>query len=107
MYRRFGRRGILLVMTLLISGCHLSRPGEVRSEAIAACDPQRMAYLEGRFEQLSEAERELLAYCRTAQAAQALSATQEHVDYLADLQFLGLVLGAVSAVLTVIVAAGS
>jgi hypothetical protein len=39
--------------------------------------------------------------CTTAapqQSAQALSATQEHLDYIADLQFIGLVLGLVPAV---------
>ena len=101
MHRPHAMRAILLVLLLLTSGCHLRRPGEIRPEPIAACEPQRIALLEGRFEQITPPERELLEYCRAAQVAQALSATQEHVDYIADLQFLGILLGAASVVLAV------
>ena len=101
MHRIQGVRLTLLVLLLLTAGCHMRRPGEVQPTPIAACEPQRVAILEARYEQITAAERELLSYCRTAQAAQALSATQEHVDYIADLQFLGIVLTAVSVVLAV------
>lgn len=95
-------RAGVLALTLASAGCHLPRPGEVRAEPIAACAPTRLADLEARFAHLSDDDRELLNYCRNAQAAQAVSATQEHLDYIADLQFLGLVLGLVPALAIVI-----
>lgn len=95
-------RAAVLVLALATSGCHLSRPGEIRPEPIPACAPQRIAALEARFEQASATERELLNYCRNAQTAAALSATQEHVDYIADLQFLGILLGLLTGVLTIL-----
>lgn len=103
----FATRAGVLALALLSSGCHIRRPGEVRPEQIAACGPQRIAYLEGRFEQASPAERELLTYCRDAQASTSLRATQEHLDYIADLQFIGIMLGVISAIATVIAAGAS
>lgn len=103
----FGVRAGLLVFSILASGCHLNRPGEVRPEPIAACDPARVTSLEARFELLSPMEREFLTYCRTAQAATSLRASQEHLDYMADLEFIGILLGVVSAVLTLVVAAAN
>lgn len=98
----FGARITVLALSLAVSGCHFTRPGEYRPQTSAACDPQRVAYLEGRFEQASEAERRLLEYCRQAQASEALRATQEHVDYLADLNFVGIVLGLTATVVTIL-----
>ena len=94
---RAGALGLFLARS---AGCHRPRPGEYRPRPSAACEPARISYMEGRFEQLSEPERRLLEYCRQAQATEALRATQEHVDYIADLQFLGIVLGVISVVLT-------
>ena len=92
-----------LALALVASGCHLQRPGEVRPEPIPACEPQRLATLEARFEQASPAEREFLNYCRNAQAATALRATQEHIDWIADVQYIGILLSAFAAVLNFIV----
>lgn len=85
-------RWLVLVLAFILAGCHLPRPGEATPDPVAACSDQRLAELEGRFEHLEDRERELLTYCRTAQAAEALSASQEHLDYQADLQFLGILL---------------
>lgn len=98
----YGARAGILALSLLASGCHVRRPGEVRPELIAACTPERIAALESRFEQTTAAERDFLNYCRTAQTAAALRATQEHVDYLADIQFISILLGLVATVANLI-----
>lgn len=100
-----GARAGVLAFSLLAAGCHIHRPGEVRPEPIAACAPDRVAALESRFTQATPAEREFLNYCRNAQAATSLRATQEHVDYLADLQFIGILLGVVSTLVNLIIIA--
>jgi hypothetical protein len=104
---RGARAGLLLPLALVLSGCHIHRPGEFRPQPIPACEPQRIADLEARFEQITPTERELLTYCRDAEAALALHATQEHVDYIADLQYLGILLGLLTGVLTIVAAVGS
>jgi hypothetical protein len=98
------RAALLFSLAFVLTGCHMSRPGEYRPQPIPACDPQRIAYLESHFEEATPTERELLTYCRDAEAAGALHATEEHLDYIADLQFLGILLGLATGVLTVVVA---
>ena len=93
----------ILALAVALGGCHLNRPGEYKPARIIGCEPEQITALESRFAQLTEGERELLRYCRAAQQAEALRASQEHVDYIADLQFLGILLTVIFGVLTVIV----
>jgi hypothetical protein len=95
-------RAAAALLLLSLSGCHLNRPGEYRPQTSAACAPQQVDELETRFEQLSESERDRLEYCRLAQASEAQRATQEHLDYIADVQFISILLGATAIVLNIV-----
>jgi hypothetical protein len=98
--RRIATRGTVLLLLLSASGCSiLNRPGETPRESVLMCAPERLAATEARFDQSSDRERELLEYCRAVQAAEALSASEEHLDFLADISWITLLLGAATVVL--------
>ena len=92
-----------LAVAVTLSGCHMKRPGEYYPARILGCEPEQITAMESRYAQLTASEREQLTYCREAQRAEAARASQEHLDYIADLQFFGIVLSVVFGVLAAIV----
>lgn len=99
------RKLVPLGLIVTLAACQLQRPGEVRPQRIPGCETvSTRAYAP---ETLSDHELAVLAYCRAAQTAEMARATEANTDFTADMTYLSLVVGAMTAALSLIIAASS
>lgn len=95
---------ILLILTLTLSACAVTRPGEIRPARITGCDTVNAETRGVDVETLTDAQIARMTYCRQAEESEAAKATEQHSDFVADMTFLGIVINLAGIVAAVLVA---